>query len=234
MEKGDFELYDFIKTRGDCVITIDLFIQLTEGLKLLHDKNITHNDIKPANIIVVKNNDNVQLKYIDFGFMIYNNRPCFDKQDQDISGTDGFKSPEVERLAEYTKFNDIWALGCIFYFMLSKDSPFKKTKDVINEPPNYKKLSVKSVRKVTRFDGSKLKLSDNEIQILINIINSIFEKDIWSYKERPDTYEILRLLGNKSRSVKNNKTSRMSNNSRMSKNSRSSNKKDKSVSFIHF
>jgi len=45
--------------------TKNIFRQIVNGIRCMHDKNIVHRDIKLANILI---NQKEQIKIIDFGF----------------------------------------------------------------------------------------------------------------------------------------------------------------------
>ena len=61
------KLFDEIKEEIDNVTILKYFQQILLGLKCMHDNNLFHLDIKPANIMV-DNEDNIKL--VDFGFTV--------------------------------------------------------------------------------------------------------------------------------------------------------------------
>lgn len=93
------------------------FLQLTEALIRIHEKGILHRDLKPSNVLA---NGEV-LKIADFGFAIKKDK-C-----QAIDGPKLWPTPEYlsvcenEYCASFT--TDIFQLGCIFYFILTKQYP---------------------------------------------------------------------------------------------------------------
>ena len=83
-----------------------------------------HRDLKPANI-VLDNAEGDNLKIIDFGM----SKEI--KWDPKLSltnevGTLYYRAPELlEGSTKYTKATDIWAIGCIFYELLTRKVLFK-------------------------------------------------------------------------------------------------------------
>ena len=73
-----------------------ILTNLLDGLKLLHEHNIVHLDIKPKNIMI-KNVDDMTLKvrYIDYGFTIDLKDIIKKKRELKDKGTPGFKSSEL-------------------------------------------------------------------------------------------------------------------------------------------
>lgn len=99
---------------------IMMFKQLMSGVQELYKHNVCHRDIKPENIFVQKGNF---LVIGDFGFSKIMN----DNQDilRSNLGTPLTMAPEMwEKSLQYTSKVDIWALGCVFYFILFKKFPF--------------------------------------------------------------------------------------------------------------
>lgn len=104
----------------------DISIQIAEAIKQVHDNNLIHKDINPANIIInLKNN---QLKIIDFGISteIHNEEPKEIHLDK-IEGTLNYISPEqtgkVNRILDYRC--DMYSFGITLYELFSRRLPFQ-------------------------------------------------------------------------------------------------------------
>ncbi|KAH8434585.1 serine/threonine-protein kinase [Aspergillus melleus] len=113
------------------VVTWGMCSQLLQGLARLHEMAITHRDIKPQNILVVTK-DPLWVKIADFGI----SKQALDGE-TDLrtprAGTEGFMAPEILGLtsnarkeSKYTSAVDIWSLGCLLHYALTKESPFPK------------------------------------------------------------------------------------------------------------
>ena len=77
-----------------------------------------HRDLKTANILLKTNNDPV---IIDFGYceMIMGKKPMI----QYNVGSPSYMSPEAYNKNRYSEKSDVWALGIIFYEMLTGKTP---------------------------------------------------------------------------------------------------------------
>jgi calcium-dependent protein kinase len=96
-----------------------------------HTRNYVHRDMKPENILLVEQGDNVNIKIIDFGFAKAVDGTSM--QFNTVLGTQLYMAPEVVNKSMSGYHNglsphkvDIWAIGCIAYFILACTSPFKK------------------------------------------------------------------------------------------------------------
>ncbi|ERF76790.1 hypothetical protein EPUS_08975 [Endocarpon pusillum Z07020] len=103
--------------------------QILEGLCVMHERSITHRDLKPQNIFVVSPGPNWWVKIGDFG--ISKRVESSDTALRTIAGTMNFIAPEIfgicegsEFTSEYTSAVDIWSLGCVAYVLLTLSVPF--------------------------------------------------------------------------------------------------------------
>ena len=100
-----------------------LFIikQLIYGLKEIKEKRITHCDIKLENIIIFKNKDDYNIKYIDYGGSCYMENDMYDSSEYDYNfGTTGYMPIEVYKKTIYYE-SDIYSLAvCIIEILIGK------------------------------------------------------------------------------------------------------------------
>ncbi|MFT4112159.1 protein kinase domain-containing protein [Silvibacterium sp.] len=96
-------------------------IDIAQGLAKAHRQGLVHRDIKPENIIITA--DGIA-KILDFGLVklprvVISGDPASEA----IVGTVGYMSPEqIEGHADHR--SDLWALGILFYEMLTGRRPF--------------------------------------------------------------------------------------------------------------
>ncbi len=99
-------------------------IQLAEGISACHQKNIIHNDINPANVIVNPETNQVQL--IDFGAAFPDGSNINERTVVEQNKTLTYISPEqtgrLNRNIDYR--SDYYALGATLYHLLSSQPPF--------------------------------------------------------------------------------------------------------------
>lgn len=108
--------------------TIYLLKQACLSLAEAHDAGLVHRDIKPENLFVASMGLEYDiLKVLDFGLV---KTPASSKHklttDGIVHGTPGFMSPEAalgENVIDGRA--DLYSLGCVAYFMLTGELPFK-------------------------------------------------------------------------------------------------------------
>ncbi|GAA5926473.1 serine/threonine-protein kinase [Sporobolomyces koalae] len=102
--------------------------QLFSAVEHLHVHGITHNDIKPSNILLAADDRPV---LIDFGFAQQWDTKSPDRFLSSLSwGTIEYLSPERARGHLHDeRLSDIWALGITLYELVVGRTPFEKTED---------------------------------------------------------------------------------------------------------
>jgi serine/threonine protein kinase len=99
---------------------VNAMLQLLDALSYVHGKGLLHLDIKPANIMVDKNNT---IKILDFGISRSVNN-------QNINGTQGtpfYMSPEQVMNKHVDERTDIYGAGITMYKMLCGKLPFQNS-----------------------------------------------------------------------------------------------------------
>ena len=90
------------------------------ALKVLHERNLVHRDVKPENVIIDKNG---RIVLIDFNAA----RKISDAgKDTVIMGTVGYASPEQLGVAQSDARTDIYAVGVLLNVMLTGKHPSEK------------------------------------------------------------------------------------------------------------
>ena len=109
--------------------SIYLLRQVCESLAEAHRAGLIHRDIKPANLMACRIGGRVDfVKVLDFGLV----RRAHDEHDPSVSGancvlgTPGFMAPEqAKSSAEVDGRADIYALGCVAYWLLTGTMVFE-------------------------------------------------------------------------------------------------------------
>jgi serine/threonine protein kinase len=94
--------------------------QVLNGLKIFHNHNLIHTDLKPENLLLkkeyrlIKNIDEIEIKISDLGSSLIET-----EIDTYSVGTDQYLPPEVILRAPYEKSIDIWGVGNVIFELLT-------------------------------------------------------------------------------------------------------------------
>ncbi|XP_009706591.1 PREDICTED: serine/threonine-protein kinase Nek5, partial [Cariama cristata] len=97
------------------------FVQISLGLKYIHDKKILHRDVKAQNIFLSNNGKVAKLG--DFGIARQLNSTM--EFAHTCVGTPYYLSPEICENRPYNNKTDIWSLGCVLYELCALKHPFE-------------------------------------------------------------------------------------------------------------
>ena len=144
-----------------------IFIQMTKGLKALHDLKILHRDLKSANIFLFSDGS---AKIGDLNVSKVAHKGLGYTQ----TGTPYYASPEVWNDKPYDYKSDIWSLACVVYEMLALHPPFRAE--------NMEGLYNKVIK------GNYEKICDKYSKDISEILKLLFKVNP---KERPSCGQIL-------------------------------------------
>ena len=116
-------LKSLIKKRGGLTLpeTLDIMLQLTDGIACAHNSYIIHRDIKPQNIIIL---DDGRVKITDFGIAQALNRHELTETNS-VMGSVHYLPPEQANGTGTTIKSDIYSLGIVMFELLTGKVPFK-------------------------------------------------------------------------------------------------------------
>ncbi len=100
---------------------INMSLQILSGIKIAHEKNIVHRDIKPQNILI---DDDGNLKVSDFGIARVASSNTM-KNTKDAIGSVHYASPEQARGSVVDKRSDIYSFGILLYELATGRLPFE-------------------------------------------------------------------------------------------------------------
>jgi tRNA A-37 threonylcarbamoyl transferase component Bud32/tetratricopeptide (TPR) repeat protein len=98
---------------------LDVMEQICEGLAFAHTREIVHRDLKPANVHILPSG---KVKIMDFGLARLSGSEM--TSTGMVMGTPHYMSPEQVRGQKADSRSDIFALGCVFYELVTGRKPF--------------------------------------------------------------------------------------------------------------
>lgn len=119
---------------------IDFVKRVSEAVDHMHDRNVVHRDLKPKNIYI-SSTEPWGIKILDFGTAKFFHSQL--EQGEAIFSPGGYTPPEQLKFM-YSPQSDIWSLGGVLFYLLTKQHPIVAMPDypAVKEPPrveNYVK-----------------------------------------------------------------------------------------------
>ena len=101
---------------------VDICCQICSALEYAHEKGIVHRDLKPSNLMFTSSG---QVKLTDFGIAKDLDATALTAPGKTV-GTAAYMAPEqIRGTTQISHKIDLYALGCVFYQMLTGELPFQ-------------------------------------------------------------------------------------------------------------
>jgi len=121
------ELLDALLARGNYseADAMTIMRPVLQGLAYLHNKGVTHRDLKLENLLLADTDDLSSVKIADFGLAkASRSEGMADRSGGAVCGTPSYLAPEIISGQKYTAAVDCWAAGVCLYILLSGVVPF--------------------------------------------------------------------------------------------------------------
>ncbi len=118
LEGADLVAFAESGTSFSLLHVLDIMLQICRGLEVIHELGLVHRDLKPDNIFLVEISKGWQVKILDFGLTVRVEDSGASETGM-VSGTPSYMSPEQCGGEILDVRSDLYALGCVLYFMLT-------------------------------------------------------------------------------------------------------------------
>jgi serine/threonine-protein kinase len=112
--------------RLEPMIAATILRQVASALDAAHARTLVHRDVKPGNILIAADAEGLQAFLTDFGLTKETSSKNAMTQSGAILGTIDYIAPEQIRGEPLDGRADVYALGCVYYEMLTGRVPFKQ------------------------------------------------------------------------------------------------------------
>jgi hypothetical protein len=168
------------------------------ALQYAHDQGIVHRDIKPENILLDRNGS---LKVADFGLakLVGTNEPRLTRTEQ-VMGTPHYMAPEqIEKPDKVDHRADIFALGVVFYEMLTGELPvgrFPLPSDRVGIDVRLDRIVLRTLEKEPSLRYQRASDLQTDVESLsspgFTVSGSVRSEDPWRQRDHDDERSVRR------------------------------------------
>jgi predicted Ser/Thr protein kinase len=120
---------------------VEILSQIASALDAAHAKGLVHRDIKPGNILLATRDGEERAYLTDFGLAKRSNTMAELTMTGTVVGTADYMAPEQVMGEATDARTDIYALGCVFFQMVTGKVPYEREKTLatmfahVHDPP---------------------------------------------------------------------------------------------------
>lgn len=162
-------------------VIMNIFLDISNAVKFIHNKNILHLDIKPDNILVDTKTKKGYLT--DFGLSIIY-EPELGFKSKNFIGTLTYMSPEIFGKDKIGYYSDIFSLGATIFMVFNNKYYIKNPNDYLTSPLHNLSFNNKLGKINKRFPSDSIEIN----KLLIDLYSSMIIKD---YQYRINISEVI-------------------------------------------
>ena len=120
---------------------VDLIAQFASALDAAHAKGLVHRDVKPANMLITVRDGEEHGYLTDFGIAKRSDSVASLTATGGVVGTVHYMAPEQVTGEHVDARTDVYALGCVFFQMLTGNVPYERENSIatlfahVHDPP---------------------------------------------------------------------------------------------------